>query len=195
MSIQSSINQGILATAALVSQNPEFQENKKEAAYEKKLNGTLKHLMKTGKERMAEIDNATDEAIQSGDEQLLYDQLERFKQEPKITNDYFKLKKYQVSEAQKHYMEKGDLENYSKYTEELKDIPRQKQTHEQAYEVDYSRLKNAYSAAQYRNEYLGYLETKKELDKAEQIQSNTNNYHKMLKNKSKVDVVGERNGK
>ena len=47
MSIQSSINQGILATAALVSQNPEFQEKKKEAAYEKKLNSTTDKLKNT----------------------------------------------------------------------------------------------------------------------------------------------------
>lgn len=144
---------------------------------------------------MKEIDDAAIEAIQSGNEQLLYDQLERFKQEPKITNNYFKLKKDALSEAQKHYMEKGDLENYSKYTEELKDIPRKKKTHEKAYKENYSRLKHEYSKAQYRNEYLGYIETNKELDKAEQIQANTNNFHKTLKNKSKVDVVGERNGK
>lgn len=155
MSIQSSINQGILATAALVSQNPEFQDNKKEAYYEKKLNGTLDKLKNTGKEKMKEIDDATYEAIQSGDEQLLYNQLERFKQEPKITNDYFKIKKSKLSEAQKHYFEKGDLENYSKYTEELKDIPRQKKTHTDLYKKDYSRLKHEYNKAQYRNEYLG----------------------------------------
>lgn len=195
MSIQSSINQGILATAALVSQNPEFQEKKKEAAYEKKLNGTLDKLKNTGIKKMAEIDDATNEAIQSGDEQLLYNQLERFKKEPKITNDYFKIKKSKLSEAQKHYFEKGDLENYSKYTEELKDIPRQKKTHEQAYKKDYEKLKHEYNKAQYRNEYSGYVETNRELDRAEQIQANTNNFHKMLKNKSKVDVVGGRDGK
>lgn len=79
MSIQSSINQGILATAALVSQNPEFQENKKEAAYEKKLHGTLNKLANTYQDRSESINKAYDESIQSGDEQLLYSQLERFK--------------------------------------------------------------------------------------------------------------------
>ena len=77
------------------------------------------------------------------------------------------------------------------------------------YNVYYSKLKHEYSKAKYRNEYsvlknkyprlkneyLGYEETNKELDRAEQIQANTNNFHKMLKNKSKVNVVGDRDGK
>ena len=94
--------------------------------------------------------------MQSGDEQLLYNQLERFKETPKVMNDYYTLKKYKLSEA--HY-------------------------------------RNEYNRGKYRDESLGYEETNKELDRAEQIQANTNNFHKMLKNKSKVDVVGERNGK
>ena len=61
-------------------------------------------------------------------------------------------------------------------------------------------LNREYNKAKYRNEHLGYIETNKELDRAEQIQANTNNYHKMLKNKRfeherKAYVVGERNGK
>ena len=203
MSIQSSINQGILATAALVSQNPEFQENKKEAAYEKKLEGTLENLKNTGMEKLEEIGKSADEAVQSGNEQLLYDQLERFREMPKRMNEYYKLTNYQLSEAKKHYMEKGDLENYSKYKGELEELPKKKKKFKELYKEDYAKLNHEYNKAQYRNEYnskyrfeySGYEETNKELDRAEQIQANTNNYHTMLKNKSKVDVVGERNGK
>ena len=45
----------MLATAALVSQNPEFQEKKKEAYYEKKLNGTLDDLRNKQMERSESI--------------------------------------------------------------------------------------------------------------------------------------------
>ena len=195
MSIQSSINQGILATAALVSQNPEFQEKKKEAAYEKKLEGTLENLKKVGKEKTDSINKAANEAIQSGDEQLLYNQLERFKELPERMKEFYTLKESKLSEAQEHYKKVGDLKNYSKYKGELEALPGKKALFEENYKSNYAMLKHEYSKAQYRNEGSGYEETNKELDRAEQIQANTNNFHKMLKKKSKVDVVGERNGK
>ena len=195
MSIQSSINQGILATAALVSQNPEFQEKKKEAAYEKKLEGTLENLKKTGKEKTASINKAADEAIQSGDEQLLYNQLERFKEIPASMQEYYTLRESKLSEAQEHYKKVGNLKNYSKYKGELEALPGKKALFEKQYKDNYKTLKHEYNKAQYKNEGSGYVETNKELDRAEQIQANTNNFHKMLKKKSKVDVVGERNGK
>ena len=195
MSIQSSINQGILATAALVSQNPEFQEKKKEAAYEKKLEGTLENLKKTGKEKTDSINKAADEAIQSGDEQLLYNQLERFKEIPASMQEYYTLRESKLSEAQEHYKKVGNLKNYSKYKGELEALPGKKALFEKQYKDNYKTLKHEYNKAQYKNEGSGYVETNKELDRAEQIQANTNNFHKMLKKKSKVDVVGERNGK
>ena len=195
MSIQQSINQGILATAALVSQNPEFQENKKEAAYEKKLNGTIDKLKNKQMERLVSIGKETDEAVKSGDEQILYNQLERFKQMPERMKEYYGLVDYKLSEAQKHYMEKGDLKNFSKYKGDLEALPGKKEKFEDLYMEDYSRLKNEYYKAKYGNESSGYIETNKELDRAEQIQTISNSYHTLLKNKSKVDVVGERNGK
>ena len=195
MSIQSSINQGILATAALVSQNPEYQEKKKEAAYEKKLEGTLENLKKMGKEKTASINKAADEAIQSGNEQLLYNQLERFKGMPASMQEYYTLKESKLSEAQEHYKKVGDLKNYSKYKGELEALPGKKALFEEQYKNNYEKLKHEYNKAQYRNEGSGYEETNKELDRGEQMQANTNNFHKMLKKKSKVDVVGERDGK
>ena len=195
MSIQSSVNQGILATAALVSQNPEFQEKKKEAAYEKKLEGTLENLKKIGKEKTVSMLQGADEAIQSGDEQLLYNQLERFKEMPASMKDYYTLKESKLSEAQKHYKEVGDLKNYSKYKGELEALPGKKALFKEQYKNNYEKLKHEYGKAQYRNEGSGYEETNKELDRAEQIQANTNNFHKMLKKKNKVNVVGERDGK
>ena len=195
MSIQQSINQGILATAALVSQNPEFQEKKKEAAYEKKLEGTLENLKKTGKEKTAAIGQVANEAIQSGNEQLLYNQLERFKEMPASMNEYYALKESKLSEAQEHYKDKGDLENYSKYKRELETLPGKRALFEEQYKNQYTMLKHEYNKAQYRNESSGYEETNRELDRAEQIQANTNNFHKILKNKNKVNVVGERDGK
>ena len=195
MSIQSSINQGILATAALVSQNPEFQEKKKEAAYEKKLNGTIDKLKNTQMEKTESIAKGTDEAVKSGDEHLLYNQLKRFKQLPERMNEFYKLTDYKLSEAQKHYMEKGDLENYSKYKGELEALPKSKEKFEDSYKENYASLKREYWKSKYGKEFSGYIETNKELDKAEQIQANTNSYHTLLKNKSKVNVVGDRDGK
>lgn len=195
MSIQSSINQGILATAALVSQNPEFQENKKEAAYEKKLHGTLNKLANTYQDRSESINKAYDESIQSGDEQLLYSQLERFKQINKNSKEFYEIVDHKFSEAKEHYIEKGDLKNYSRYNRGLEELKGIKERSRYIYKENRLKLKRAYWKAKYGKEFSGYIETNKELDKAEQIQDNTNNYHKMLKNKSKVDVVGERNGK
>ena len=195
MSIQSSVNQGILATAALISQNPEFQEKKKEAAYEKKLEGTLDNLKKIGKEKVSSIYDGLDEAVQSGDKQLLYNQLKRFKEMPADMNDFFTLRESKLSEATEHYKEVGDLKNYSKNREKLEALPGKKALFEKAYKKQSEALKQAYNKAHHRDEGSGYEETNKELDRAEQIQANTNNFHKMLKNKSKVDVVGERNGK
>lgn len=190
MSIQSSVNQGILATAALVSQNPEYQEKKKEAAYEKKLEGTLEGLKKKDKEIPSAI-----KAMQSGNEQLLYDQLERFKERVSHVDDYFTLRESKLSEAQEHYKKVGDLKNYSKYKEELFDAQEHRAFMEKYNSHLHRNLTAAYNEARSRNEGLGYEETNKELDRAEQIQANTNNFHKMLKNKNKVDVVGERDGK
>lgn len=195
MSIQQSINQGILSTAALVSQNPEFQEKKKESAYEKKLEGTIDKLKNTQIKRVESIVEGTDKAVKSGDEHLLYNQLKRFKQFPESNKQFFELADYKFSEAKKHYIEKGDLEKYSKYKGYLESLPGRKEKLEDNYREDYKKLKREYWKAKYGNEYLGQIETNKELDRAEQIQANTNNFHKMLKNKSKVDVVGERNGK
>lgn len=195
MSIQSSINQGILATAALVSQNPEFQEKKKEAAYEKKLEGTLNNLSKIGKEKVGSIYDGLDEAVHSGDKQLLYNQLKRFKEMPASVQDYFTLRESKLSEAQEHYKEVGDLKNYSKNREKLETLSVRKALFEEMYKKQDEAIKQAYNEAHYRNEGSGYEETNKELDRAEQIQANTNNFHKMLKNKNKVDVVGERDGK
>lgn len=190
MSIQSSINQGILATAALASQNPEYQEKKKEAAYEKKLEGTLENLNKKDKELPSAI-----HALQSGNEQLLYDQLERFKERVSNVDDYYTLKESKLSEATEHYKKVGDLKNYSKYKGALEELSGNKAFMEKYHKNLRRNLTGAYNEAQYRNEGSGYEETNKELDRAEQIQANTNNYHTLLKNKSKVDVVGERNGK
>ena len=109
--------------------------------------------------------------------------------------EYYTLKESKLKEAQKHYMKVGDLKNYSKYKGELEALPEKKATFEENYKNDYAKLKHEYSKAKYRNEFSGYIETNKELDRAEQIQTISNSYHTMLKNKSKVDVVGERNGK
>lgn len=195
MSIQSSINQGILATAALVSQNPEFQEKKKEAAYEKKLEGTLEGLKKTGMQREAEINKAANEAIQSGDEQLLYNQLERFPEKKKNMDNYYNIKESKLKEAQEHYKGTGNLEKYSQYKKELEALPGKRDLFDKHYESQYNTLKHEYNKAQYRNEYLAYEETNKALDEAEQIQANTRNFHRALKNKKKINVVGERDGK
>ena len=195
MSIQSSVNQGILATAALVSQNPEFQENKKEAAYEKKLNGTLDKLKNTQMDVLEPMVKDAYKALQSGDEKLLYNQLERFKEMPERIDEYYDLRKYKLSEAQKHYKKVGNLENYSKYKGQLEALPKKKKEFEDLFKEGYSSLEHQYNKAKYRNEYLGYIETNKELDRAEQIQNISNSYHTLLKNKSKVNVVGDRNGK
>ena len=110
-------------------------------------------------------------------------------------NEYYTITESKLSEAQKHYKEKGDLKNYSKYNRELEALPGSKEKSEQIYKENYKKLKREYWKAKYWNDGSGYEETNKELDRAEQIQSNSIVYHTMLKNKNKVDVVGERNGK
>lgn len=222
MSIQQSINQGALATAALVSQNPEFQEKKKEAAYEKDIKNKLSGISKEGARKQEEIMKSLDSNQMDfeGDESQLYNQLERFKGLRRNIEDIQAVAGNVYSEAQEHYKEKGNLAEYSfsrsaseKLNEATKATSERLKGKEHQFEVMFNANKirkeqGGISSAQYllkegkdflsekdQQRLKSILETNGTLDEAERTQYNTNSYHDLLKNKNKVNVVGDRNGK